>query len=58
MGQGNAKLIKDIRTVLRLEKKILLRYFKDLNNKSAKELLDDTDCIIEIVPKKYTVWEY
>ena len=58
MGQGNAKLIKDIRTVLRLEKKILLRYFKDLNNKSAKELLDDTDCIIEIVPKKYIVWEY
>ena len=58
MGQGNAKLIKDIRTVLRLEKKILLRYFKDLNNKSATELLDETDCIIEIVPKKYIVWEY
>ena len=42
----------------RLEKKILLRYFKTLNNKSAKELLDDTNCIIEIVPKKYTVWKY
>ena len=58
MGQGNAKLIKDTRTVSRLAKKILLRYFKDLNNKSAKEILDDTDCIIEIVPKKYTVWKY
>ena len=58
MGQGNAKLIKDTLTVSRLAKKILLRYFKDLNNKSAKEILDDTDCIIEIVPKKYTVWKY
>ena len=58
MGQGNAKLIKDTRTVSRLAKKILLRYFKDLNNKSAKEILDDTDCIIEIVPKKYAVWKY
>ena len=58
MGQGNAKLIEHDQTVSRLEKKILLRYFKTLNNKSAKELLDDTDCIIEIVPKKYAVWKY
>ena len=58
MGQGNAKLIKDTQTVSRLARKILLRYFKNLNKKSAKEILDDTDCIIEIVPKKYTVWKY
>ena len=58
MAQGNAKLIKDAQIVSRLEKKILLRYFKDLNNKSAKEILADTDCIIEIVPKKYAVWKY
>ena len=58
MGQGSAKLIKDAQTVSRLEKKNLLRYFKNLNNKSAKDLLDDTDCIIEIVPKKYAVWKY
>ena len=58
MGQGTAKLIKDTNTVSRLAKKILLRYFKNLNNKSAKEILDDTDCIIEIVPKKYAVWKY
>ena len=58
MGQGTAKLIKDAQLVSRLEKKILLRYFKNLNNKSAKELLDDTDCIIEIMPKKYAVWKY
>ena len=58
MGQGTAKLIKDTDTVSRLAKKILLRYFKDLKNKSAQEILDDTDCIIEIMPKKYAVWKY
>ena len=58
MGQGTAKLIKDTDAVSRLAKKILLRYFKELNNKSAQEILDDTDCIIEIIPKKYAVWKY
>jgi len=58
MGKGTAKLIKEKDRVLRIEKRILLRYFKTLNNKSAKELIDDTDCIIEIVPKKYSVWKY
>jgi len=58
MGRGNAKLIKENSLVSKLAKKILLRYFKSLNNKSAKEILDDTNCIIEIVPKKYSVWKY
>ena len=58
MGQGTAKLIKNPQIVSRIGKRILLRYFKSLDNKSAKELLDDTDCIIEIIPKKYAVWEY
>ena len=58
MGQGTAKLIKDNHTVSRLAKRILLRYFNNLNNKSAQEILDDTDCIIEIMPKKYAVWKY
>jgi hypothetical protein len=39
-------------------KRILLRYFKSLNNKSAKKLLEDTDCIIEIVPKEFSNWKY
>ena len=58
MGRGNARLIKENTSVSRLAKKILLRYFKSLNNKSAKEILDDTDCIIEIMPKKYSVWKF
>ena len=58
MGQGNAKLIKEKTTVSRVAKKILLRYFKNLESKSAKEILDDTDCIIEITPKEFSVWKY
>ena len=58
MGQGYANLIKDGKKVSRLAKKILLRYFKTINNKSAKEILDDTDCIIEIVPTNYSIWKY
>ena len=56
--QGNANLITNNSKVKTIAKKILLRYFKTLENKSAKELLDDTDCIIEIVPEKFTVWNY
>jgi general stress protein 26 len=56
--KGNANLILDNKKVKTIAKKILLRYFKSLDNKSARELLDDTDCIIEIVPEKFTVWNY
>jgi len=58
MIQGNANLILENNKVKTIAKKILLRYFKTINNKSAKELLDDTDCIIEIVPEKFSVWDY
>jgi len=58
MGQGNANLILEINTVKRIATKILLRYFKSIQNKSAKELLGDTDCIIEIIPEKLSVWSY
>ena len=56
--QGNAHLILENSKVKTIAKKILLRYFKTLENKSAKELLEDTDCIIEIIPEKFTVWNY
>ncbi|MEX1053076.1 MAG: pyridoxamine 5'-phosphate oxidase family protein [Nitrosopumilaceae archaeon] len=58
MGIGNAKLILRKNDVARIAKTILLRYFKSLNNKSAQELLSQTDCIIEIVPKKITTWKF
>ena len=58
MGKGTAKLLKEKSTVNKIAKKILLRYFKSLNNKSAKELLVDTNCIIEILPKEFSNWKY
>ena len=58
MGQGEAKLILEKNKVKTIAKKILLRYFKTLENKSARELLDETDCIIQIVPAKFSVWSY
>jgi nitroimidazol reductase NimA-like FMN-containing flavoprotein (pyridoxamine 5'-phosphate oxidase superfamily) len=58
MGTGTANLILEKNKVARYAKRILLRYFKSLENKSAKELLDDTDCIIEIIPKKLSEWSY
>ena len=58
MGKGTAKLLKEKKMVNRIAKKILLRYFKSLDNKSAKELLEDTDCIIEISPKEFKNWKY
>ncbi len=58
MGQGSANLILENNKVKTIAKKILLRYFKTLENKSAKELLEDTDCIIEIIPEKFSVWSY
>ena len=56
--RGNASLILENNKVKTIAKKILLRYFKSLDNKSARELLNDTDCIIEIIPEKFTVWNY
>ena len=58
MGKGTAKLLKEKISVNKIAKKILLRYFKSLDNKSAKELLEDTDCIIEITPKEFSNWDY
>ncbi len=58
MGTGSAKLILKTGMVKPIAKKILLRYFTSLKNRSAQELLDQTDCIIEITPKKVTGWRY
>jgi general stress protein 26 len=58
MGIGRARLILENKRVQLVAKKILLRYFKSLKNKSTQQLLNDTDCIIEIIPKKLTSWKF
>ncbi|MEM2786080.1 MAG: pyridoxamine 5'-phosphate oxidase family protein [Candidatus Nitrosotenuis sp.] len=58
MGTGKARLITKTDDVKKIATMILLRYFKSIKNKEAKQLLDETDCIIEITPKKITSWHY
>ena len=58
MGTGRAKLILEKKMVGTLAKKILLRYFKNMKNRSAQQLFDQTDCIIQITPRKVTEWKY
>ena len=58
MGVGRARLILKTDKVEVLAKRILLRYFKNLENQSAQQLLNQTDCVIEITPKNITNWKY
>jgi general stress protein 26 len=58
MVTGKAKLLKEQTIVKKIAGQILLRYFKSLKEKSAKQLLDQTDCIIEITPLKTRTWHY
>lgn len=58
MCTGKAKIIKDQHAVKKIAGIILLRYFKSLKEKSAKQLLDQTDCVIEITPLKTRTWHY
>ena len=55
-GQGRARLIEDS-GVKEIGKRIILRYFDGMT-KSAQELLDDTDCIIEVTPVRMWKWQY
>ena len=58
MGIGKARLILERKQVSFIAKRILKGYFKSLKVKSAQELLDDTNCIIEISTRKTTVWKF
>lgn len=57
-GQGRAEIIIEPSRVSSIAKDILSRYFDSLDDKSAIELLADTDCIIEIMPLDYSEWSY
>ncbi len=57
-GRGRASLILEVGRVKRIARRILSRYYDSLESKAAAELLDDTDCIIEIVPDRLSYWSY
>ena len=58
MGIGKARLILERKQISSIAKRILKRYFKNLNGKAAQKLLNDTNCIIEILPRKTTIWKF
>ena len=58
MGKGDARLIHEKQKVKKLAEEILLRYFSSLEDKSAQKLLNDTDCIIKIIPEQMRYWNY
>ncbi|ABK78580.1 conserved hypothetical protein [Cenarchaeum symbiosum A] len=57
-GSGSARLILDGAEVRRIAGRILSRYYDSLDNEAAQELLNDTDCIIELTPEKFSRWSY
>lgn len=56
MGRGKATLVTESGFVREMARDIMLRYFDTLDDPSAKELLDDTDCIIRVEPTALTDW--
>lgn len=58
MGRGRANLILKEVAVRKIATRILLRYFKTVDEESARELLDDTDCVIELSPQRISRWSY
>jgi general stress protein 26 len=58
MMTGKAKLITKHDVVKKIAGQILLCYFKSLKEKSARQLLDQTDCVIEITSTKTVSWHY
>ena len=58
MGRGRGRLIRGRGEVGRIATRILLRYFKSMDDGSARELLEDTDLIIEITPERISRWSY
>lgn len=54
MCQGRARLITG--DIGGLAREILLRYFDTMQDESAIQLYEDTDCIIEITPDRMAEW--
>ena len=59
MGHGTARLVREKVRVRRIARKLLLRYLDATeDNTSIEEILDETDCIIEILPTRLVTWSY
>ena len=55
-GHGRASLLRD--NVAAIASRILSRYYDTMDDPAAQELLEDTDCIIRIIPDSMASWSY
>lgn len=56
-GSGAARLVREAGPVREAARRIIARYM-DADSESARELLRETDCIIEVSVDRSTSWEY
>lgn len=56
-GSGRAALVREPGRVREAARRIIARYI-DADSASARELLRDTDCIIEVRADRVSSWEY
>lgn len=56
-GSGAARLVREPGSVREAARSIIARYM-DADSASARELLRETDCIIEIEAGRLSSWEY
>jgi nitroimidazol reductase NimA-like FMN-containing flavoprotein (pyridoxamine 5'-phosphate oxidase superfamily) len=61
-GKGTAIIVKDAEKALSLSEKILAKYLGDLNNKMAKNMVDEvrkgSEVLVEITPHYFSTWDY
>ncbi|MCY4252840.1 MAG: pyridoxamine 5'-phosphate oxidase family protein [Thaumarchaeota archaeon] len=56
-GSGAARLVRDPAAVRGVARRIIARYI-DADSDSARALLRETDCIIEILVERASSWEH
>jgi len=56
-GSGSARLVREPARVQEAARRIIARYM-DADSDSARELLRETDCVIEISVDRSTSWQY
>lgn len=61
-GKGDVRIIEDVKSILPIAEKIMLKYTGSLDNKIAKFLLDGVrkgfSAVIEIAPRYYATWDH
>lgn len=61
-GKGTANIIEDVKKMIPIAEKIMIKYTGSLDNPIAKTLMDAVrsglSVIIEVMPKYYSTWDF